>query len=235
MLRFSRLLLLAAACGETTVYSVKNSGDGIPFFDRVAVHSESLQIEQRWLRVDVTLTAKIPIEDKGAFTWVDQKSTVTAYFSGDGAMKAVKDQLDHLAAKNDYDAARLAVLAFANAGSPTPPDPEGRTAVWKDLATWKTDASTPSDPFERRVVADVCGVDRVAGSDQRYINVSVPHGGSSSATIKINADGTLGEATGGVQDQLPGTIATGIGTLITAAGTLGGVALTSSRLLRNPS
>lgn len=112
-------------------------------------------------------------------------------------------------------------MAFQTSGDAIPPGHENLLVLWNGLVRWKL------NPEDKSLISDQCAIDRVPSSQEAVINVEVPRGGSSNATIKIGADGTLQESTGGVQDQLPATIATGLGTLLTAAGTLGGVALTA--------
>lgn len=79
--------------------------------------------------------------------------------------------------------------------------------------------------FDLPVTAVSRGVTQLPAISPSYINVAAPHGGSGSAQISLNAEGELTSAQGQVQDQLPASTNTLIGTALTAAATVGAAGL----------
>jgi hypothetical protein len=87
--------------------------------------------------------------------------------------------------------------------------PDAREKVWSDFATRAAKALGSASPSPDDVFLLSNAVAAVASIDYTtpyYLNNHIPWIGSSSSTIKLNADGTLGEAASNIEDKTVQTL-----------------------------
>ncbi|MDB4956507.1 MAG: hypothetical protein JWO36_4076 [Myxococcales bacterium] len=228
-------LLLICGCGPSSmqVYNLSRTDNGgVPFFPLIAVNKEIRRYDQLWTRVEVLVKEQVAYQ-KGAkptdTEWREVAMT-SSYYLCNSATHSNADQLEfpHTIAK-----------AFSDVSLSSPEDSTTTAKAVEDLLKrlasdyCSTDAGSLLGSPDDASVKSLQGknlmllglersTDQVPSPTPNYLNVRVPRGGSANADIKLDVRGTLSEAIGQRQDQLPAAVVAAVGTLGAAA--LGGVA-----------
>ena len=233
---FALAMSASGLWGCVDVYDVsKTPNDGVPFFTLVPAAKLESRYEQRWSRVDVSVTIEEPTEEvappaagtsppgqpgragatpaaPAATKEVPVRSFTRAWtaFAGDGTTCAkladLKSGLDR--ALNKKDAATIVdeITVVMAKGCLEEPEP------FQDLKS----------VVSGRRLGEIRSVEQVPSRELNYIQVEAPFAGSATANVTLDSRGTLQTAGGTVTDTLGGTVAT---TLSTVATTLLGAAL----------
>ena len=206
--------LISGACHGSLLYSVTSAPDtagkaapaGIPFYALEQWDVTTSSYGERYFELTASATEEVINGGKPVIT---KLPAVTVYTTSPNVA-------------SDY------YLKFASAASN-----EARwNATGHDWAQ-HTQANPPPSltylPPSPKTTAATAMTATFAGSTQSrvqlpsrtlfYLNVAVPHGGSSNAEVDLNADGTLGKAIAQKQDQFPAAAAAAAGAA--AAGALG--------------
>jgi hypothetical protein len=201
------LLLATTGCSATKLYGIEDTDNGgVPFYPLVAVDKEIRIYEQAWLRVDITVNESFPLVTDKETMWKDVAQTTTLV-SCPGVVDfegVAKDIASHLTGLTTPPPLQAALIQLSTKYCRTEPP------IWSKLSEVKTG---PLIGLQREI-------DQVPATTLRYLNVWTPHGGSANADIKLDARGTLSEASAQRQDQLPQSVAS-------AAGAVGAAALTA--------
>jgi hypothetical protein len=184
------LTLAVAGCSSMQVYGPSAADpnqtgqlEGIPFYSRVPVATQETKLQRTELLV------RIEALEIGAADTALQTTT----FPPSGTLVL------NPANRADVDAA-IATL-----------DPKTHACVYAETlksvgAVMKQLAALPVKPVKDEVVSNTWSVAMVLSPRPYFINTRQPLIGTASSTYKLNADGTLGEATAAVTDDTAKTL-----------------------------
>ncbi len=200
--------LTLAGCAN--VYDVRSGGNkGIPFFPLEAVDTVTAVYEQRWYEVDLTTTWKLPpapaaagknakppapAPERGTFTttllrFTPSNAAARAVASGFGMATSPTGAYDIAFGKmRDYQKNELQLAE---------PEPPPSIDEIRKL---------PLARLERRR-------EHVPTARPLYLNSTVPFGGKNDATIELSEKGTLTKVSANIEDQLPGSVLSLLGTV----------------------
>jgi hypothetical protein len=209
------VVLGLVACSPVTILHISDTPNGgIGFFPLVAVNQEVLQYQQKWLKVDITVSETFPVNDT---TWKDA-TTVTSFFVCGADQPALDNSVTAVrAALKDVKREHVAVVAAVGKAVALA---EG--ACSSDPPLWRSPAEVVANHVP---VSDVRTIEQVVATEMKYLNVDAPYGGSGSAAVKLDPRGTLTEASVARQDQMPPALAGAVGTVLAAGLTAGGTVL----------
>lgn len=230
------VLLLIACCGPASfrVYDLSTADNGgVPFYPLIAVNKEVRRYDQVWTRVDVVIKEQVAYQkgEKASDTDWREVTLNSSYYLCKAADHTNADQLQF-----PHDV----VKALTDAALSSPEDSKvSAKAVEEQLRKFAgtycmTDAESFAGSEPSTLSAQVLqdkkltlisverSTDQVASPQQSYINVTVPRGGTANADVKLDARGTLAEAIGQKQDQLPAAVISAISGI--GAATVTGIA-----------
>ncbi|HXJ23517.1 MAG TPA: hypothetical protein VMT03_25100 [Polyangia bacterium] len=212
-------LVILSGCDPTPIFKIENGPNaaGIPFFPLVAVNKETSVYEQQWTKVDLTVSSSLPIDAK---TRKAATTTMTLFTCASGVALEPTDDAKISTLIGDVTTLKSVadIINKANAE-------HGfcRTFPGPVVGQFPTNAAEADKLVAGLVlVSRQIEVTQEVSTETKSLVVMAPSGGTANADIKLDPRGTLTEAAGQKQDQLPQTVASVIGTIggaaVTAAG-----------------
>jgi hypothetical protein len=221
------LLVSLVGCDSKPIFKIENGPNaaGIPFFPLVAVNKETSVYEQQWTKVDLAVSSSLPVDSK---TRKDSTTTMTLFTCPTGAVPEPSDdkKIGGLIGKVSGLGSVPDIVKVANS------EPGFcRTFPGTIVGKFPTDATSADALVAGLVpVSRQIEVMQEVSTETRSLIVMAPAGGTANADIKLDPRGTLTEAMGQKQDQLPQTVASLAGTIgaaaVTAAGSVFAAKLT---------
>lgn len=213
------LLVSLVGCDPKPIFKIENGPNaaGIPFFPLVAVIKETSVYEQQWTKVDLAVSSSVPVDSK---TRKDSTTSMTLFTCPTSSTSEPSDdkKIGGLIGKVSGLDSVTEIIKAANS------EPGFcRTFPRAIVGKFPTDATSADAlvaglvPMSRQIE-----VTQEVSTETRSLIVMAPSGGTANADIKLDPRGTLTEAMGQKQDQLPQTVASLAGTIGAAAVTAAG-------------